>query len=385
MAHSEGQAQEATATALTQSQHSTDSLFELGKLYYERCDFGVAAERLKAAAEGFFQEKNFDRYLKCQNMLLRIYVEREEAENIRVTKERLQDLVLKEGFELSAKTYYTLGVCAQYKLQHDLAVDYFQKSLSIALATDNKEDTCYAIYALALTYYGLGRYQEALKEIYNLQIFFQVLDLPDLKFTSLQLNGLIYRKLKKYDQALEIFWECYDLLRSEKNLMMYVVLLRSLGVTYKDMGEFDMARLYLKLAKKSVDPENLRYVAKNIDIQLEELGETGRDDFDLVFDSITNSVTEKKKGRIDFKNQFILLDMLRLFMKQPGVVYSKEHLVKHVWKQEYDPVVHDNKIYVTIKRLRKLIEPDYDKPKYIFRAKNGYYLNKSAKILVQPS
>ena len=88
-------------------------------------------------------------------------------------------------------------------------------------------------------------------------------------------------------------------------------------------------------------------------------------------------------GRIDFKNQFILLDLLRLFVQNQGTVYSKEFLVEHVWKQPYDPVVHDNKIYVTIKRLRKLIEPDFDKPKYIFRAKNGYYMNKSARVLLE--
>ena len=367
------------------SANSNEAIMELGRLYYERCDFGIAIDKFRAASEGFFLEKNFEQYLKCQNFLLRMYAEREEAENIRATKERLQDLVLKEGFDLNAKTYYTLGVCALYKEQRELALEYFQKSLSIALATDNKEDICYAINVLAITYYGMDRLQEALKEIYNLQIFFQVLDLPDIRLSSQILNGHILRKMKKYDQALELFWECYDLLRTEKNMFMYVSLLRSLGVTYKEAGEFDMARLYLKLAKKSIDPVNLRYLSRNIDKQLADLGETGREDFDLIFDTISNSVTEKKKGRIDFKNQFILLDMLRLFMKQPGVVYSKEHLVKQVWKQDYDPVVHDNKIYVTIKRLRKLIEPDYDKPKYIFRAKNGYYLNKSAKILVQPS
>ena len=77
------------------------------------------------------------------------------------------------------------------------------------------------------------------------------------------------------------------------------------------------------------------------------------------------------------------MDMLRLFIQNPGNVYSKEVLVKQVWKQEYNPAVHDNKIYVTIKRLRKLIEPEYDKPRYIFRAKNGYYLNKNTSILLQ--
>lgn len=372
-------------STIEKEKSSTEATMELAKLYYERCDFSVAIEKFQSAANQFFAEKNFELYLKCQNHLLRIFAEREESENVRATKERLQDLVLKEGFELNAKTYYTLGICAIYKDQDDIALDYFQKSLSLALATDNKEDICYAINALAVAYYELDRLPEALKEIYNLQIFFQVMNLPELQLSSQIMNGHILRKLKKFDQALEIFWSCYDILQKEKNLFMYLNLLRSLGMTYRDSGEFDMARLYLKLAKKSVDPNDLRVFSRSLDTLLGELGETGRDDFDLVMDTTSNAVSEKKKGKIDFKNQFILLDMLRLFMKHPGVVHSKEHLVKQVWKQEYDPIVHDNKIYVTIKRLRKLIEPDYDKPKYIFRAKNGYYLNKSAKILVQPS
>ena len=362
-----------------------DALMELGRLYYERCDFAIAIDKFRAAAEGYFNEKNFDKYLKCQNSLLRMYAEREDAENIRLTKERLQDLVLKEGFELTAKTYYTLGICAIYKNQDEIALDYFQKSLSVALAVDSKEDICYAIFALSITYYQLDRMTEALKEVYNLQIFFQVMDIPELKLSSEIHNGNILRKMKKFDQALEIFWGCYDLLQKERNLFMYINLLRCLGMTYRDAGENDIARLYLRLARKSVDPDNMLAMSRAIDGLMAELGDLGTDDFDLVFDQTSNSVSEKKKGRVDFKNQFILLDMLRLFMKQPGVVHSKEHLVRQVWKQDYDPIIHDNKIYVTIKRLRKLIEPDYDKPKYIFRAKNGYYLNKSAKILVQPS
>lgn len=362
---------------------SSEAQFELGKLYYERCDFGVAIEKYREAADLYFESRDFSKYLECQNALLRMYAEKGDSESIRVTKERLQDLVLKEGFDLSARTYYTLGVCASYKSQLDIAIDYFQKSLSIALANDDKESICYAIYSIGATYYSLDRLQDALKEVYNLQVFFQVLDLPDLKLSAQILNGLIFRKLKKFDQALEIFWDCYDQMKTSKNMFVYLGILRHLGITYKDAGDFDLARLYLRLVKKSIDPASLTLMAASVDAQLTELGESNNEDFDLIFDAASNFVTEKKKGRIDFKNQFILLDMLRLFMKQPGVVYSKELLVKQVWKQDYDPVVHDNKIYVTIKRLRKLIEPDFDKPKYIFRAKNGYYLNKTAKILVQ--
>ena len=366
-----------------QAKNPNEATLELATLYYERCDFGIAVEKFKDAAEGFFIENRYDLYLKCQNHLLRIFAEREEHENIRVTKERIQDLVLKEGFELTAKTYYTLGICASYKGQFDVALDYFQKSLAISLAADHKPDICYAINGLARTYYALDRLSEALKEIYNLQVFFQVIPLRDLKISSQMLNGQIFRKMKKYDQALEIFWECYDLVRVEKNMFIYLSLLYGMAITYKEAGETDMARMYLKLAKKSADPDNLKYLSRHIEIQLSEMGIATGEDYDLIFDAVSNSVMEKKKGRVDFKNQFILLDMLRLFMKQPGAVHSKENLVKQVWKQDYDPAVHDNKIYVTIKRLRKLIEPDYEKPKYIFRAKNGYYLNKNTKILME--
>ena len=360
-----------------------DSMMELAKLYYERCDFIVAIEKFKAASEQAFATKDYEKYLKCQNHLLRMFAEREDVEAINQTKEALQDLVIKEGFELNAKTYYTLGICAAYKNQFDVALDYFQKSLAIALASDEKADICYAINGLAVTYYSLDRLSEALKEIYNLQVFFQVMQLRDLKLSSQMMNGNILRKMKKYDQALEIFWDCYDLLREEKNLYMYLQLLYSTAATYRDSGEVDMARMYFKLAKKSADPNNLKYLSRHIETQLTDLGVTSKEDYDLVFDAGSHSVLERKKGRVDFKNQFILLDMLRLFMKTPGQVYSKEFLVKQVWKQEYDPAIHDNKIYVTIKRLRKLIEPEYEKPRYIFRAKNGYYLNKNTKVLLE--
>lgn len=362
---------------------SLEATMELAKLYYERCDFKIAIEKFKSAAAEAFALKDYEKYLKCQNHLLRMYAEREDAEAINATKEALQDLVLKEGFELNAKTYYTLGICAAYKNQFDVSLDYFQKSLAIALAGDQKADICYAINGLAVTYYSLERFSEALKEIYNLQVFFQVLQLRDLKLSSQMMNGNILRKTKKYDQALEIFWDCYDLLREEKNLYMYLQLLYATAATYRDSGETDMARMYFKLAKRSADPENLRYLCRHIDAQLAELGVTSKEDYDLVFDAGSHSVLERKKGRVDFKNQFILLDMLRLFMRTPGHVYSKEFLVKQVWRQDYDPAVHDNKIYVTIKRLRKLIEPDYEKPRYIFRAKNGYYLNKNTKVLLE--
>jgi tetratricopeptide (TPR) repeat protein len=359
-----------------------DSQFELGQLYCDRGDFVTAIDKLQSAALGFYEIRDFTRYLQCQNLLLRMYAEREEPDYINATKEKIQDLVLKEGFELSAKTYYTLALCATYKGQHDTALDYLQKSLTIALSTDRKDDICYAITGIAWTYYNLERYSETLKEVYNLQVFFQVLDIPDLRTSVQILNGNILRKTKKYEQALDVYWQCYDIIRETKRMTAFVSLLYCMGQTYKDMGEKDLARMYLQMALKSVDADNMKRMAVEVQRSLEELGGSDNQSYDLIFNTISNSVVERKLGKIDFKNQFILLDLLRLFVQNPGQVYSKEYLVEHVWRQNYDPAIHDNKIYVTIKRLRKMIEPDYEKPKYIFRAKNGYYLNKSARILL---
>jgi DNA-binding winged helix-turn-helix (wHTH) protein len=358
-----------------------DELYEMGKLYCDRSDFNLAIKKLDFAAIEYYQNKNFTGYLKCLNLLLRMYAEMEDQENISNTKEKLQNLVVKEQVELNSKSFYSLGLCAAYKGQFSVALEYLEKSLAVALAKDNKEDICYAINGLSIVYTFLGRLEDALKEIYNLQVFFQVIPLEELQLSSQIMNGHILRKLGKHDEALNVFWKCYDILKSQKNIYMYISLLYAMGVTYKDSGDNDLARLYLNLAKKSVDPKNLKYLSKLIDSALKEIGESEESTYDLLFNFKSGEILERKKGKIDFKNQFILLDLLRLFVQNPGQVYTKEALVDKVWKQNYDPSVHDNKIYVTIKRLRKMIEPEYDKPKYIFRAKNGYYLNKSAKIL----
>ena len=357
--------------------------FDIARLYCDRGDFQLANEKLKIASDEFESRRDFSGFLNCQNLILRVAAELEDSKAINAAKEKLQELVVKENIQLNSKTYYTLALCASYKSQQKIALEYLEKALAIALAADDKKDICYAIHGLALVYFTLGRLEDALREIYSLQVFFLVLPLPEMKLSAQVMNGHILRKMGKFDQALEIFWQCYDGLKVQKNLYMYINILYAMGVTYAEAGDVDLGRMYLTLARKAADPENLKYSARRIDERLATLGEKSESKYDIVFNAASNAVTERKKGKVDFKNQFILLDMLRIFLRHPGEVYTKEALVSAVWKQQYDPSVHDNKIYVTIKRLRRMIEPDFDKPKYIFRAKNGYYLNKNTRVLFE--
>ncbi|MES3038963.1 MAG: winged helix-turn-helix domain-containing protein [Bdellovibrionota bacterium] len=367
------------------SSESLEDRFLLGKLHGERGDTTSALKYLLPISDVYLKTRDFSNYLKTVNLLLRCYAELGQFDQIATLKDHLQELVIREGFELNSKTYYTLAVCATYKGQTDLALDYGQKALALALAQDNKEDINYAIYVIAACYSApeVKKYSDALKEIYNLQVFFQFYDIPELRISTYILNADILRQLRKYDEAVNVCWKAYDEVRHSKSLILSLYVLVQLANIYVDANDREMARVYLSLAQRMVDPTNHIRLTNLIKGLADRIGHDYDQTFDLIFDETGHAVTERKLGKIDFKNQFILLDLLRLFVQNQGTVYSKEYLVENIWKQNYDPAVHDNKIYVTIKRLRKLIEPDYEKPKYIFRAKNGYYMNKSAKVVFE--
>lgn len=362
-----------------------ERLLEIGKLYCDRGDYGLALPNLQEAAKFFLEHKDFNSYFKSLQHILRIHAEREEHDQITQIKENLHDLVIREGVELSSKMYYVLGLCSSLKAQPDNAVEYLRKALELGMKANNQEDMCYAILGLSICYRQQKKYEEALKEIYNLNIFMQLLNFPELKAAAANSNARILMDLKKYDQALDILWLAYEEIKNTKQLSVALGILGNIGKALYELGQKDAARIYLNLAAKSIDPADNNLILKQIEKYLSDINKSSNLSNDLVFDLDNHAIIERSLGKIDFKNQFILLDLLKLFISNQGQIFSKEYLVEHVWKQNYDPSVHDNKIYVTIKRLRKMIEPDYDKPKYIFRAKNGYYLNKSAKVEMSES
>src|SRR5690606_28778321 len=101
-------------------------------------------------------------------------------------------------------------------------------------------------------YSGMGRFQEALKEIYNLQIFFEVLDVPEIKVSTMVLNAYILTNMKKFEQAIEILWQAYEQIKVQKTMLMHIYLLYNMGRTYLQAGDKELARLYLTLASKAV-------------------------------------------------------------------------------------------------------------------------------------
>ncbi|MEI8348366.1 MAG: helix-turn-helix domain-containing protein, partial [Pseudomonadota bacterium] len=115
-----------------------------------------------------------------------------------------------------------------------------------------------------------------------------------------------------------------------------------------------------------------------------EIEEVNDSSVDLFLDRTNRRIREKSLGVIDFKHRFILLEILFLLAKNIGTYFDKEQLAKAIWKDEYNPLIHDKLIYTSVSRLRKLIEPDdiksSDRRKYIIRGKDGYTFNPQARI-----
>ena len=412
--------------------NQAEHLFKLGNHQLAAGDLKESAQTLKAAGESFLKEAQYNRYVKVQIRLITIYVEMENFDQIDQVRKSLVDVIWrqKESGVDQVIFHYVLGMCYFKQNQREAAQQHFNQGLAQAIqeqkiAEENnntvqllksKIDMSFISYGFVCLLYS-DNYQipAAVQELTNMgQLLEQCkameaelklkswettssLPTPPLSQTlktikaDLQKLDIGYQLVKanilgrekKYDSAEKLYWVCYEL--SQKNIekkYLSPYLFYSMGINYMEKEDYAQASIFLNLAKKSIHPNVFKKLYRVVNAALEKLKENIVS-YDIVVNFDNKLLIEKQKGNVNFKNQFILLDMLRLFVTNPGTVYSKEALVEKVWKQQYDPCTHDNKIYVTVKRLRELVEPDYSHPKYIFRKKEGYYFDKGVKILLK--
>jgi len=116
----------------------------------------------------------------------------------------------------------------------------------------------------------------------------------------------------------------------------------------------------------------------------DEIQDVNDSSVDLYLDKTNRKIRERSLGIIDFKHRFVLLEILFLLAKNIGSYFDKDCLAKAIWKDEYNPLIHDKLIYTSVSRLRKIIEPkkskNETKRKYIIRGKDGYTFNPDVKI-----
>lgn len=367
------------------SRGASDRRFQQGLFAYHRGDYTVALREFEKAGEAAAQADDHSRFVETCTFVLRILAEREEFERIQRIEDRVVAILAAADLpaRLKSRAMYILGICACYQdTRHDQAMNRFRDAIDFAILSEDKEALASPLYGAATVLYARGRFDEALKELGRLDILLSCLALPELNSASRLLRSLILRNQGHIDDALESAWSSYETLKHHPHLVIYLHTLCTLGTIYTLKGDIACARLYLDLADRSLKRDEFPRIARLVDEAMAQVRAKGSGPVDLAFDTKTGILWERAKGEIRFEGQFILRDLLRVFLENPGRIFTKEDLARLVWREDYRTEIHDNKIYVTIKRLRKLLESDDNKTDYILRAKTGYFLNPKARVSI---
>ena len=354
-----------------------EGYYRLAKVYYDKADLTSAEDYFLRAIEKTIYPRDAFAQFKCYGFLIRIYSEmlcEDEAKKYIVKAEELAEKLQTDLGSLTSDYFYNVGMVHTYKGEFEQALENFKLSYQKAQTENEPELIAKGLYAMANASYNLERYHDAKSFLSQLSELLNILKKGYLKGSMHMLYGNIFNEAGEYSLANKAFDTAIKLLQQKNCWNLFGYILLGKGIAAKKSGEFKEALLYFQIATNSKNSNYMRLNQMIVD-QVEDVNDSS---VDLYLDRHNRMIHEKTIGAIDFKHRFVLLEILFLLAKNPGKSFNKEYLAKSIWKDEYNPLIHDKLIYTSISRLRKLIEPKGTNRKYILRGKDGYTFNPRA-------
>ncbi len=378
------------------------ALFELGQLYLEKCDFPNASDCFEKVKTEALQFHLYDNYFRSITYLLRIHAERLDLGAL----DSLIREVVQVGESLAGyrrylpKLHYKQGIAATYRRDNEEAFKQFSQAQALLeeLAKDAnmpkkdwedvQRDMLITSYSLAVLQKDKKNSAEALritedllKEIDDLshgEKAFEYFHLYDVEANLLILQGHCYRDMGDYNKALDRYWGAHSILKSHRNWNHYYYVLLGLGRTYLEMGNTERAQIFFDLVTDAISDLELNALKQALERVSKSVVDANQGR--LLIDRERKVIIEPSLGEVHFERRFVLLEILYLLAAQPGKVFTKEDLVDKIWRESYNPMIHDSKVYTSISRLRKLIEPDFRRPIYILNERDGYAFNATIQL-----
>lgn len=378
----------AHATDLTLEARSPGSLEREGVGAFHQASYTRALELLQRASLSYLTAGNVERYVECTAYVLRILAEREDFAKIDEIEKRVLTMIAHETLSdrLLSRVHYILGVCQAFRIPERAqeAATSFERAIHHALETQDRRVLAYPIYGQALLSFGTGSLEQAKLHLDRLKLILEHVYVAELEIGCHICRGLIQRNEGQFDLALAEMWKAYQALREQPNVVLYVHALHGLGSIYLRKGDYAIARHYLDLASGGMKETETPRLAKLIRTTREKLeAAQPQSVYDFCLEAEAGVIYDKMKRPISLHGQFVLRDLALLFFGEPEKVYKKSELVDRIWAETYDPAAHDNRIYVTIRRLRRILEEgETTKDSIIVRAKGGYRLNPSLRVKV---
>jgi tetratricopeptide (TPR) repeat protein len=359
------------------------AFYNLGKIHYDKSDLNAAEENLLKALKCTEKPRDTFSIFKILGFLIRIASEKLEDEKagsyISTAEDLIEELSTVLG-TLTSEYFYNVGIVKNYSGNFEDAKENFELAYIKAKEENEPEVLAKTLLALAINCYNRKDFEGALDYLNQLSQLLKIIKKNYLSGAMYLFSAKIYLEMDLHENAIHYFKKANETLQEKKCWNLYGYILLGKGAVYKRSGDYEKALLYYQLGLESVDTHVFKRLTNLLRNEIEDVNDSS---VDLYLDRTNRKVKEKNLGTIDFKHRFVLLEILFLLAKNPGQYYDKEHLARSIWKDEYNPLIHDKLIYTSVSRLRKLIEPKNDKGekrKYIIRGKDGYTFNPMVKI-----
>ncbi len=349
--------------------------YRLAKIFYDKADFEQAEEQFLLALTKSELPQDAFAVFKTYGFLIRIYSEglneKEAHKYIELSSDLLNQAVATLP-SLNAEYFYNAAVVNTYRGEFEEAQKNFNQAYRKAQSENEPELMSKSLHAMATNAYQMKKFSDALSYLAQLNELLNILKKGYLKGSMHLLWGNVLRDQGDYQGSLEHYDLSMKLLHSKRCWNMHNYVLLNKGIAFKKMGEFSKALMLFNMAQNALDESSFRRLQQLLLMEVEDVNDSS---VDLYLDRHNRIIHEKNLGTIDFKHRFVLLEILFLLAQNSGSYYNKEDLARMIWKDEYNPLIHDKLIYTSISRLRKLIEPKGVKRQYILRGKDGYTFN----------
>lgn len=358
------------------------SFYQLGKVYYDKADLDKAEDAfVKALA---FADPMLDAFsiLKTYGFLIRLASEKLEdhkAQKYISESEKLMDVLSRALPTLTSEYFYNLGVVKNYSGNFEAAKSNFELAYKKSSEENEPELLSKCLLSLATNAFYRKDFDLSLRYLDQLNDLLKIIKKFYLSGAMYNYYAKIFIELNENEKAMNYYKLANEYLQSKKCWNLYGYILFGKATALKKAGNFDEALNLFTLAQESIDVSIFKRLNNLIEAEIDDVNDST---VDLYLDRTNRKIVERSLGTIDFKHRFVLLEILFLLSKNSGTYFDKEQLAKMIWKDEYNPLIHDKLIYTSVSRLRKLIEPDDadSKRKYIIRGKDGYTFNPLAKI-----
>lgn len=340
----------------------------LAKAFFQICKFSEALNILKEIRLNE-TELSAEEFADFFALKIRIYSERMDRDQILMAYSELISNRVQHNINKSSRLNYSLGISEYYMGRIELASNYFKQSLTCSNSDNEKIN---ALLGLASINFDKTKPN----------IFFNYLNeiLPLTKSKKSEGNiachlffAKAFLELGEPLKSLEHLDEMKDSCKSNDYIYMslYALLLKSKCLM--SIGNLTEAKLNLNILDSLVDPFELKLLKSQIDHLNESLIGDKPQQKVLFYDQVKKTIIVKPSGKVfEMKNQFILEGLLKLLGNSGAMGISKEKITTSLWNENYAPQIHDNKIYVHIKRLRKLLGENGNESCFIKRTINGY-------------